>query len=234
MPQWSLRTLFIATAIVPVAIFVIAKSTPFYISTVVTIAIAAWIAVAIVAWVGDGSRRAWARGTILSATAYGLLIAWMGTELDLFGSKLATSGVLFYAHDVLTKPIDSEVSVPEGGTVLLGGIQRLNPFPNPFLSIDLDNVDLESQEENLGLRASTSDGETIPPPSNPGPDPSYPFIIGLPDFSFIRFPDRRNFAIIGHIYWAAIIGVAGGCFAQWLVQHEQPEVAKRTSNSTVE
>lgn len=215
MPQWSLRTRLIATAIVPLAIFAISKSTPFYVSAVLTVATIAWIAVAIMAWIDTGSRQAWARGVILAATAYGLLVVGMGKELDLFGSNLATSRVLYYAHEKWSKPLGSQVQIPDGGTVLLGGIKRLDTSIN-----DSDGIDAEPEEENLGLRAG-------PPYDNPQPvTVSTGTVVGrLPDFSHFRIPAREDFGKIGHIYWDVLFGLAGGWFAVW-IESRKARVAK--------
>jgi small neutral amino acid transporter SnatA (MarC family) len=224
MPQWSLRTLLIATAIVPLAIYAISKATSFYISAVITIATTAWIGVAIVASTGIGSRGAWARGATVAATAYGLLIVCMGTELELRGSKLPTSGVLFYAHDAWAQPTNELVRVPEGGTVLLGGIKRLNEFTPT--DVEDEDANVEPEEENLGLRVGqTPSNDPVPTSTGPGT------IAGLlPYFPPTRVPYATSFAKIGHIYWGVLIGIAGGCFAQWLGRREQPCPALRTTN----
>lgn len=198
MPQWSLRTLLIATAIVPVAIYVIAKSTPFYISAVATVAAFGWIAVAIAAWVSSGSRQAWARGAILAATTYGALVVWMGTELDLGRSQLATSQLLQVAKQAFT--------------------------PRIIIS--------EDPEEDLGLRPVFKETVRESPTRVSSPTGVATFVT-MPHF-VDALPINRNFAIIGHIYWGAVFGLVGGCFAQWLVQHEQPGVVTRTSNGTLE
>lgn len=180
MPQWSLRTLFIATAIVPVAIFAIAQSTRFYATAMVNLAAVAWVAVAITAWGSVGTLKNWARGALIAATAYGLLIFSLPAELELEGSGFATSGGLYYAHRLRAHLLNEE------------------------------------EEESLGLRASSWD----PPFVTYRLDPPIPF------------PERRNFAIIGHVYWGIIIGAAGGCFAQWLAQREHRDVTPRTSTGT--
>lgn len=216
MPQWSLRTLLIATAVVPLAIFAIAKSTPFYVSAVMTFAAITWIVVAITAWTGTGPRQAWARGAILAASAYGLLVVWLGTELELRGSKLATSGALFYAHHAWAKPFDSEGRVPDGGTVLLGGIKRLNETPNEYalIDVDLDGVDLE--EENLGLRVGPTSPSSSPPNGYTGTLVIAPYFFPGP------VPSAPSFAKMGHIYWGVLFGIVGGWFAGLIQRHNTP------------
>ncbi len=182
MPQWSLRTLLIATAIVPVAIFAIAQSTRFYATAMVNLAAVAWTIVAIAACSSTVTRQKWARGAIVAATAYGLFLYLLPSELELEGSGFVTSGALFYAHRFRAH--------------LIG----------------------EEEEENLGLRPTPSDAA----------------------FAIYRvgpatlFPERQNFAIIGHVYCGVLFGIAGGYFAQWLVQHEQRNASLRTSNGTVQ
>ncbi len=200
MAQWSLRTLLIATAVIPLAIFAIAKSTPLYVSAVLTIAAIAWIAVAIMAWIDSGSRQAWARGVILAATAYGLLVIWMGTELELVGSRLATSGALYYAHTWAAPDANAPLASPYTIT-----------FTSP------QGSSLTTNEITFDVRTNTDSGVS-------GTTWNYSTLSTLLN----QTPTRRDFATIGHVYWGILLGLAGGWFAAWIARRQQQEV-ERTS-----
>jgi hypothetical protein len=194
MAQWSLRTLLVATAVVPVAILAIFKATALYVSAVLTLAVIAWIAVAIMAWIDTGSRQAWARGVILAATAYGLLVVWMGTEFELVGSKLATSGVLYYAHvwavPTGSEPIESvplTFTSPDGSQITFGNSININ---SP-ISVNSANG-LSATFQSLSVWTNTS-------------------------------PTRRDFATIGHVYWGMLLGLVGGWFAAWIERRKREE-----------
>lgn len=199
MAQWSLRTLLIATAIVPLAIFAIAKATPFHVSAVLTVAAIAWIAVAIMAWIDSGSRQAWARGVILAATAYGLLVVWMGTELNLVGSRLATSGALYYAHTWAAP----EANAPPNGPVSIS-------FTSPEGTLTTNEITF-----NVGTNSANGISGTTW---------NYYSLSAL----FNQTPTRRDFATIGHVYWGILLGLAGGWFAAWIARRRKQE-PERTS-----
>jgi hypothetical protein len=202
--QWSLRTLLIATAIVPVAIFAIAKSTPLYVSAAVTVAAVAWIVVAIIAWIDTGSRQAWARGMILAATAYGLLVVSMGTELELQGSRLATSGVLYYAHnltasdDIQPQLLTFTLMSADGSP---GGSASVGSFADVPISANTDSGFSGTAQlfRNLLINSNQS-------------------------------PTRRDFGVIGHIYWGMLLGLAGGWFAVWIERRKASHEAKQAAS----
>lgn len=139
--QWSLRNLLIATAIIPVAVYMLAKANAMLVSAVITVAIAVWIAMAIVAFVGKGERRAFASGALIAATVYGAVVYFLG-DLSLVGSSLFTTGLLYYAHEACVTrtmvPVQGGMGMGGGGSMMMmsgmgGGMPAMmlaNESPN--------------------------------------------------------------------------------------------------------
>jgi hypothetical protein len=119
--QWSLRSLLIAAAIIPAAIYMLVKANPMLVSVAVTISITAWIATAIVAVVGTGERQAFARGALIAATVYGAVVYYLD-ELNLQTAKLFTTGLLYHAHEACVTRIIGSTQSGFGGA---GGMMRM-------------------------------------------------------------------------------------------------------------
>lgn len=85
IPRFSLRTLLIAAAVVPLAFYILAKATPFTASLVVTAVVLMWTGAAVAASVGDGEFNVVARGFAISAAIYAVFA--FGIDPYLFSNQ---------------------------------------------------------------------------------------------------------------------------------------------------
>lgn len=99
--QWSLKTLLAAAAIIPPSIYAYMKPSPMLATGAVSVSLLAFAAVSIVAYVSRGQRQAWCRGAMIAGGLYGLLVYHLGTESQLYGSRLPTSFVLMRLHQTI-------------------------------------------------------------------------------------------------------------------------------------
>ncbi len=201
--QWSLKTLLIATAIIPVAVFAITQSTPFYVSAVVTAAAIAWIAIAILAWVETGQRQAWARGMMIAATGYAILVFALGGEVGLSGSRLATSHVLAYAYQGVFQQQPQLLQLQTPAEVLTTTVMDSNG------SIVL------TQPPNGSVQVT-------PQFYINGNVTSFPYPLQVVSTS----PQPQDFGTIGHVYWGALFALVGGWFAAWIARRQKQEAEK--------
>jgi hypothetical protein len=204
--QWSLKSLLVATAIIPLAVFAIAKSTPFYVSAVVTVAAVVWIAIAILAWVETGQRQAWARGMLVAATGYAILIYALGSEIGLSGSRLATSHLLGYAYQAAFPQQLQQLQLVAPTQVLTTTVMD----PNGRFVV--------TQPPNSVVQLSpqvTFNGNVMTLP--------YPLAVGTAS------PQPQDFCTIGHVYWGVLLALVGGWFAAWIARRQKQEAEKPQS-----
>jgi hypothetical protein len=100
MPRFSLKTLLIAAAVVPVAVYALAVANPFVASVAIIVTLLAWIAM-ILAWIECvGESRAFARGWVLAMTIYLTAEFWAIPKFTQ-GAVLVSTSILTLADGLL-------------------------------------------------------------------------------------------------------------------------------------
>jgi membrane associated rhomboid family serine protease len=96
MPRFSLKTLLIAAAVVPVATYGFVQANPFTTKIVVSVSVVAWIVAAIMASEGMGEIRAFARGIAIASLAFAVVTWSTGSVYG--NAHLFSYDLLLIAH----------------------------------------------------------------------------------------------------------------------------------------
>jgi hypothetical protein len=99
MPRFSLKTLLIAAAVIPLAAYGLFRATPLLSSLAITIVCFSWCAMIVACLEGDGELRAFARGFLISSLLYVALALWVVPRY-VSAQELITSTLLIQAHQV--------------------------------------------------------------------------------------------------------------------------------------
>lgn len=113
MPRFSLKTLLIAAAVVPVAAFSLAKADATIAAIVATIAFLAWVAAVIVWRESEGEQRSVVSGCAISALLYAIAVyvtGVFGTGLPGLQVGLLTSRPLELAYPLVAVKVKIQTS----------------------------------------------------------------------------------------------------------------------------
>jgi len=103
MPRFSLRTLLIVAAVVPLAFYALVKVDSIAVSLALTVAVLGWMASLIVWAAGEGESREVARGFAIAALAYGFLALGNFGETVFGRYGLFTTRLLHLLHEVVAE-----------------------------------------------------------------------------------------------------------------------------------
>lgn len=131
MPRFSLKTLLIAAAVVPLAAYGLVRATPFIESIVITIAVLTWLAGVVVSLECEGEFRAVARSFVVTSLAFAIF-TWGGNANNNGNQRLLTDQLLSRVHGLVV--VETEVPVSFGFGISAVGVKQL-PSLEQFLAV---------------------------------------------------------------------------------------------------
>lgn len=90
--------MLIAVAVVPVAVWGLAKATPFIASLVMLIAVVGWIAAVVTCLEGEGELRAAARGFAVASLLFAVVVFRFDNSKEFLNQSLLTTRLLSWAQ----------------------------------------------------------------------------------------------------------------------------------------